>query len=361
MEITARNTNELAPVLYKRMDGHGVRVETRNGPAKRLPGVTTITLRHPWERVNFGAVRDANPFFHLIEAMAMLAGDVGNDVELLSYFAKNMLLYSDDGKEYNAFYGTRMRHYESSGMGGQIDQLKEVCAILHKDPESRQACVCLWDPDLDLGTQTKDKACNVFMAFEVENGRVNMTTFNRSNDAIFGGVTGANVVHFSFFQEYVACALDLEMGVWHHSSANLHVYLSNPKWPGVLEDDLRNLMYPDAVQIRLFKGYADEFDVNLVRFIQELRGCIEVLNKHEESWVEGTWGVCNNRFLNFTCVPMARAFIQWKLGNKQAAYDLLFTVESTDWKVAGLLWFKRRQGITISPHLLSYPNEFFTA
>lgn len=356
MEFNARNTNELAPAVYDKMLKHGIDVNTRNGPARRLPGVTTITIRHPWERVNFGVERDANPFFHLIEAMAMLAGDQGNDVELLSFFAKNMLLYSDDGVSYNAFYGTRMRKYEtvnSSEYMEYTDQLKAVCKILHADPESRQACICLWDPDLDLGTQTKDKACNVFMTFEVENGRVNMTSFNRSNDAIFGGVTGANVVHFSFFLEYVACALDLEVGVWHHSSANLHVYHSNPKWPAVAADDLRNLMYPDAVQIRLFKGYADDFDTSVSKFLAELKGNIN--------------GSCDgfsfnaNMFIASTCIPMAVAFIAWKHGEKQLAYDMLKTVQSSDWKIAGLLWFKRRQGITVSPHLLQYTDELFTA
>jgi len=350
MEFTARNTNDLAPVLYDRMHRHGVPVNTRNGPALRLPGVTTITLRHPWERVNFGAERDANPFFHLIESVAMLAGDTGNDVELLSYFAKNMLLFSDDGQRYNAFYGTRARAYRVSD---QIDQLKEVCKILHADPESRQAVICLWDPDLDLGTKTKDKACNLTMIFEVENGRVNMTTFNRSNDAIWGGVTGANVVHLSFFQEYVACALDLQMGVWHHSSANLHVYLNNPKWPAVLGDDLRNLLYPDAGQTRLFTGYADEFDRNVTHFLAELKGNID-------GSVDG-FTPRGNPFLDCTVLPMAVAFICWKNGEKDLAYRSLQMVGSLDWRTAGLIWFKRRQGIVVSPHLLAYPDELFTA
>lgn len=349
MEFTARNTNDLAPDVYEQMIKHGINVDTRNGPARRLPGVTTITIRHPWERVNFGAERDANPFFHLIESMAMLAGDQGNDVAMLSYFAKNMLLYSDDGDRYNAFYGSRMRDY----LG--MDQLKEVCSILHADPESRQACICLWDPDLDLGTKTKDKACNVFMVFEIENGQVHMTTFNRSNDAIFGGVTGANVVHFSFFQEYVACALEVEMGVWHHSSANLHVYHSNLKWPAVVSDDTRSLLYPDAVRTLLFYGYADGFDTSLAQFVEDLQDNVKQEPQHP------AWRFYGCPFLDETCVRMATAFIYWKQGEKQLAYDHLNQVRSTDWRLAGLLWFKRRQGIVVSPHLMQYTDELFTA
>ena len=354
MEITARNTNELSRKFYATMAKRGQLVKTRNGDALRLPGVTTITLRNPWERVNFGAIRDANPFFHLIESMAMLAGDLGNDVGLLSYFAKNMLLFSDDGSSYNAFYGTRARAYRPIGEHlGDVDQLKEVCRILQADPDSRQAMICLWDPDLDLGTETKDKACNVMMLFSVENEGLNMTTFNRSNDAIWGGVTGANVVHLSYFQEYVSCALEVPMGVWHHSSANLHVYLDNPKWPVVKEDNLDNLAYPDAVIPPLFKGYAHHFDRSLGKFIRELRGNLD-------GTCEG-FSFITNPFLAHTCTPMAGAFIAWKHGEKQMAYDILKTVQSTDWRIAGLLWFKRREKITLSPNLLTYPDELFTA
>lgn len=344
MEITSYNTNGVQHKVYLAMEAFGTPVSTRNGPALRLPGVTTITLTRPWQRVNFSTVRDANPFFHLIESMAMLAGDIGNDVALLSYFAKNMLLFSDDGKRYNAFYGTRSRHTFD-------DQLQGVIGELRRDPESRQAVLNLWKPD-DLWCTTKDKACNLCMIFDIVEGRLNMTTFNRSNDAIWGGVTGANVVHLSFFQEYVACALGLPVGVWHHSSANLHVYLSNPKWPAVAYDFAQAEFedwYP-LVHIQLFPAdKSEEFDGHLRMLISWLKDL--VVDPHAAPLAP-----VGNQLIDNTVMPMASAFVTWKHGEKQLAYDHLAQVESVDWKLAGLTWFKRREKLSINP-LSTNPHD----
>jgi thymidylate synthase len=338
MELVANNTNDLQNRAYQTMSEHGFKVHTRNGPALRLPGITTILLRRPWQRVNFSLVRDANPFFHLIESVAMLAGNAGNDVPLLSFFAKNMLLFSDDGHEYNAFYGTRSRHTFG-------DQLTRVVEELRNNPESRQAVINLWDPT-DLWRTTKDKACNLCMIFDIVDRRLNMTTFNRSNDAIWGGVTGANVVHLSFFQEYVACALGLYIGTWHHASANLHVYLDNPKWAALAAGDPytedSGRWYPIG-QVPLFTDRDNtKFDEQLLMVLSWLKDLVA----DPEAAALGPVG---NLFIDNTVIPMASAFAAWKHGKKQLAYDILFNVGCSDWKLAGLLWFKTREKQLVNP------------
>ena len=45
--------------------------------------------------------------------------------------------------------------------------------------------------------------CNTAIYFKVREGKLNMTVSNRSNDVIWG-TFGANVVHMSILQEYVA-------------------------------------------------------------------------------------------------------------------------------------------------------------
>ena len=144
MEYTARNHNQLAPQVYQDLQRIGVRQTSRNGPVLRMPRVTTLVALCPRERVNFCPARDANPFFHLAEAAAMLAS--ANDVELMAHFAKNMRAYSDDGERYNAFYGERLR----STWG---DQLNAVVLELQAKPDSRQALAQIWDP-LDLTKST---------------------------------------------------------------------------------------------------------------------------------------------------------------------------------------------------------------
>lgn len=115
MEIIARNTNDLAAKVYRALEVTGVQDQSRNGPVLRFDGPVTICLTHPWERANYCPIRDANPFFHVMESVAMLSN--WNSVRLLSYFAKNMASFSDNGRTYNAFYGTRARSYHG------LDQL----------------------------------------------------------------------------------------------------------------------------------------------------------------------------------------------------------------------------------------------
>lgn len=372
MEIIARNTNDLQGMFADKAHRHGVRMESRNGPVLRLPGVTTVTLRHPWERVNFSPARNANPFFHLFEAMAMLAGDIGNDAPVLGHFAKQMMMYSDDGKQYNAFYGSRIRNWFDRGMSTGRDQLSEVIEILRKDPFTRQALVQIWDPELDLGVNTKDKACNLCMIFDaVHEGdgvfTLNMTTFNRSNDGIWGGICGANVVHFSFFHEYVACALGWRMGQWHHSSANLHVYLGEdrvPMWEAIKAEgrEMDKMLYPN-VQWLFDADKRDIFDHEVTLFVTWMQSAIRagsVVGAPSDPEI-ARWEF-HNDFLHNVAYPMTAAYLAWKQGNKQIAYDWLKEVAPGDWRLAGLCWFKRREGISFSPHtFVAHDSDFIAA
>ena len=68
------------------------------------------------------------------------------------------------------------------------------------------------------------------MVFEIKGVELHLTVYNRSNDLIYGNVTGANPVHFSFFQQWVANKLDIPMGPLTFISTNAHVYTDNPIW-----------------------------------------------------------------------------------------------------------------------------------
>jgi thymidylate synthase len=343
MEFIATNTNDLAYQVYPYIAHHGVKVKTRNGPAIRIPGVTTVKITKPWQRVNMSYARDANPFFHLIESMAMLSGDIGNSVKLLSFFASNMTAFSDNGKDYNAFYGTRAR--KTYG-----DQLAQVVKNLKASPGSRQELVLLWNPQ-DLTAKTKDKACNLCMLFEIDEETccVNMTTFNRSNDAIWGGITGANVVHLAFFQEYVACALGASIGEWNHVSANLHVYVDNPKWKACLEeaegssDSLVHREYPWDHQ-RLFRESEQRFfDLELRAFNANLLQAILHFDQHQERAIEFFKENCYNcSYLEHTAKTMALAYFRHKMKETRVAIGEVSKVRAEDWQFAAINWLVRR-------------------
>ena len=214
MEIVTNNANTLFSDMLWRFKTAGVPVQTRNGPAIRIPEPVLTRVKYPQQRVLFHKGRDANPIFHALEGIWMLAGR--RDVSFPELFNSRIGQYSDDKKVFNAAYGYRMRRHF-----GQ-DQLDDVIKLLRKDPESRQAVVQLWDSE-DLTKKTFDKACNMQLIFEVLNNKLSMTVINRSNDAWFG-YAGANIVHFTVIQEFVACALGLHMGEYRTFSNNLHIY-----------------------------------------------------------------------------------------------------------------------------------------
>jgi len=216
MEIATRNVNQAFSDVFWRMKAENLIPEmSRNGPVLAFPEPVIITYKYPQERVLFHEGRDANVIFHILESIWMLAGR--RDVAFLQLFNSRIGQYSDDGENFNAAYGYRWRHHF-----GQ-DQLVNVIETLRADPTSRQAVIQMWDA-ADLTRPTKDKACNTQLVFDCRGGRLNMAVFNRSND-IYWGALGANAVHFSFLQEFVAHALQLRMGVYRQISVNLHLYL----------------------------------------------------------------------------------------------------------------------------------------
>lgn len=346
MELKSRNTNTLQPRLYRLLSSRGVTSTSRNGPVLKFNEPVSIMLTNPWERVNLCPVRDANPFFHLWEGLAMLAGV--NSVPLMGHFAKNMLSFTDDGRRYNAFYGERAR----VKWGDQIDMAIEE---LISKPDSRQCVVNLWDPT-DWHKNTKDKACNLQLLFSVDQyRRLCMTTTNRSNDAIFGGVTGANIVHLSMFQEYVALATGylgqdspaevapeegFRLGPWWHFSNNLHAYTDNPKWNPLRDKAQETVdgsdygeMYPGS--IALFND-RDQFDYELA-FLMDL--ALGVVRQREGTQIHGTF---TEPFLANTAVPMFNAWAGHKMKNGIYAINEACRIEAPDWRTACINWLVRR-------------------
>lgn len=210
-----KNSTKMAEILYPVLNARGIKSNSRNGEVIRFEDPVCMTYTQPWDRGNHTPFRDANPFFHIAEAMWMLAGR--RDVEFLSMFNSNMVNYSDDCETFNAAYGHRLRHHFG------FDQLQSAVDILMSDSESRQVVCQIWD-SADMNKITKDKACNLSLVFSIVRSQVQLTVFNRSNDAVYGGVTGANPVHMSYFQQWVADQLDTPMGKLIFVSNNLHVY-----------------------------------------------------------------------------------------------------------------------------------------
>jgi hypothetical protein len=209
----------------------GIRTASRNGPVLRFAEPVCLAYQNPQRRVLTSPVRDANPFFHLVETMWMFAGL--QELEPLLRYNAGMAQYSDDGTNLRGTaYGHRWRSYTWG------DQLGVAVDTLRTNPEDRRVVVTMWDP-LELGGSGKDFACNLQVIFgtrplEAGGYALDMTVTNRSNDIVYGAM-GSNLFHFSMLLEYMAYQCDMAVGKYYQVSNNLHLYTENPTSKRCLE------------------------------------------------------------------------------------------------------------------------------
>lgn len=217
-QISGRNVHQILPVALDYMLKHGKGHNSRNGPVLSLEEPCVIEYTHPHERVMFHEERNGNPYFHLMECLWMMAGR--NDVALPARYVKNMVNFSDDGLTFNGAYGHRWRKHFG------LDQLAYIVDALKRDANDRRVVLQMWDARRDLGLASKDLPCNVTILFRVVASRLDMTVVNRSNDLVWGAL-GANAVHMSFLQEWVATAIGVDIGRYWQFSTNMHLYVRN--------------------------------------------------------------------------------------------------------------------------------------
>lgn len=234
MEIVARNVNDAYCKGLTLLYDLGIQEQSRNGRVVVLPEPLTTVYTHPRERVLFSPERNANPFFHLMEALWMMNGQ--RDAEWPKYFNSNMATYENAQGNFDGAYGYRWRQHFG------YDQLTSIIPLLKHDPSTRRAVLAMHDARCDLNTDTKDQPCNTHIYFSTRSGTLNMTVCCRSNDAIWGAY-GANAVHMSVLMEVVASMAGFEVGEYRQFSNNFHYYPDVPGHQALIEnagsDDVR--------------------------------------------------------------------------------------------------------------------------
>jgi len=372
MHLYFRNINEAFHLLVSGVYSSEIKTEvtqSRNGEVLVIPEPVTITYEYPRERVLFNRSRDCNPFFHLYEALWMLAGR--NDVESVAYYASNMKNYSDNGKTFNGAYGHRWHNGGcwAKKNGYNLNQLDILIKHLKKDPHSRRAVLQMWNVEDDLLKidNSKDVCCNTscyFLITFVEcsacNGiggdragtcrkclgekqtahSLDMTVMNRSNDMIWGSL-GANAVHFSFLQEYMADCLGLQVGVYNQISNNLHVYTDNWNPEEWLKEykvpqqrtmfDSKPLQYKGDFTFTPLVKDKEVFDEEVKKFVDQA---------HSNRDMKVHW---QEPFLQNVAFTMNMAFKCHKDRDYKTAKTWMALVENDDWRIAGLNWINKRQ------------------
>lgn len=194
--------------LLRQVMSLGKEISPRGQLTRELLGYS-FTLRHPWENVVTQKTRKVNISFMAAEFLWMITGS--NDARIIGAFNSKILPYSDDGVVFKGAYGPKL-----------IDQLPYIVQTLKDDPDSRQALLTLWR---ERPGPSKDIPCTIAMQFFIRNDLLEMLVYMRSNDLWLG--LPYDVFNFTMIQGYVASALGLGRGPYHHTVGSLHLYERN--------------------------------------------------------------------------------------------------------------------------------------
>ena len=108
-----------------------------------------------------------------------------------------------------------------------LGQMPLAIARLVEDEETRQAVVSVWDPLQDLLVEgSRDLPCTTHLQFMIRQGRLDLHTSMRANDAWHG--FPYDVFQFTFLQNTVANFLYVRPGTYYHSATSFHLY--EPQW-----------------------------------------------------------------------------------------------------------------------------------
>jgi thymidylate synthase len=340
VDIIAYNVPEAYVEAYWCLKTHGVHEDSRNGPVLTIPDPCLLTIRSPLQRVLFDPIRNANPFFHVMETIWMLAGEW--HVGFVAKFNKTYVNYAEAegfvqgayGKRWRRHFGGKVRRPYSGGYSVYKDQILEVIEVLKENPDSRQAVIGMWDPSTDLALKKKwrDRPCNTHIYFRknVKRNELDMTICNRSNDIIWG-MLGANVVHMSYLHELVAFGAGVEIGEYRVFSNNAHVYTDREDVKRFMEGPVRNDPYTRK-------------DVDYFPLIQEgetveqlLKDC-EVFVRDEEN------GVYQTDWINQVAIPMISAWKARVHYSKfpEMTFQFIDQIAAKDWRLACRQWTERK-------------------
>lgn len=352
--IRVRNVNGALQRLRSMMrepnrDKHWRDISPRGNSTMEHRGPMITEYQEPMERVLWSPHRDANPFFHVMEALWILAGR--KDTKFLIEFNSRMVDYSDNRRTFHAPYGYRLRHwpgehncseymFTASG-DDDFDQLTTAIELLKADHNTRQVVLSIWNPEIDLGAKTKDMPCNDMIMFKIREGALHMTVACRSNDAIWGAY-GANVVQFSTLQEFVASAVGVSVGIYRQISDSFHVYTDQDAWlkvvnsPSYTLDPYLDMAVDPFPLFQDFKGSYREWLAQCEAFCEEKDTDISYFNQVAEP-MRAAWRIYKGHGQLGT------------LSKEQQAHAAIECLErgmaECDWKLAAIRWLMRHGGL----------------
>ena len=204
-----RNANEAYEYIHDQILQNGVDF----GDTKALFNVG-FYITDPRDRKIINKERKWNEEYAEAEWQWYLSGDasihkLGDIYGKVPEIWKRM---ADQNGHVNSNYGYQWK---------RNDQIDMVVQMLKQNPETRQACISIYDGK-EISDYAFDTPCTYAIQFTIVHGRLDMCVTMRSNDLWYGFCN--DQYQFSKLQELMAFRLEIETGVYYHFAHNMHLY-----------------------------------------------------------------------------------------------------------------------------------------
>ena len=127
--------------------------------------------------------------------------------------------WADDNGDLGPVYGKQWRDWEAAD-GRHIDQIRELIALIKRDPSSRRQIVTAWNPgEIDRMALAP---CHCLFQTQVAAGRLNLQLYQRSADFFLG--VPFNIASYALLTHMLARACDLQPGTFVWTGGDVHLY-----------------------------------------------------------------------------------------------------------------------------------------
>jgi thymidylate synthase len=130
--------------------------------------------------------------------------------------------WADENGDLGPVYGRQWRSWPTPD-GGSIDQMNEVVAEIHRNPNSRRLIVTAWNPGEN--ERMALSPCHCLFQFYVADGALSCQLYQRSADVFLG--VPFNIASYALLTLMVAQVTGLKPGAFIHSFGDTHLYLNH--------------------------------------------------------------------------------------------------------------------------------------
>lgn len=220
--ITGRTGADVYHQVLKKIDQLGRPRTSRDGDVIELTDVM-IALDGPDHALPFNCGRGVDPRIAAAEALQLIGGF--SDPARMCEIAPQFKRYRED----LPISGTPWFHGAYGNRVAAHGQLASVVNRLKRAPDTRQAVITIWDPEVDTEEGHLDYPCTIALGFSMSQTLgdpprdvLNMRVTMRSNDAWLG--LPYDMFQFTQLQYTLANILDVRPGRYTHAAWSLHIY-----------------------------------------------------------------------------------------------------------------------------------------